>query len=42
MLDATKKNTQTTHACPVCGKQIPEAQVCCPECKAAYLAFLAV
>lgn len=40
MFDATEKNEQVTHACPVCGKQIPESLVCCPECEAAYFAFL--
>lgn len=40
MFEVTEKNDHVTHACPVCGKQIPESQNCCPECEAAYFAFL--
>ena len=42
MFKTKEKNEQVSHTCPVCGKQIPEDQRCCPECEAAYLAFLAM
>lgn len=28
---------QYTHSCPVCGKEIPIEQDCCPECEFLYL-----
>lgn len=42
MLKSTEKETQATQACPVCGRQIPEDQRCCPECEVAYLRLLAM
>ena len=34
---AEGKIEQDTHSCPVCGKEIPIGQDCCPECEFLYL-----
>ena len=37
-INSTKNEPeQDTHSCPVCGKEIPVGQDCCPECEFLYL-----
>lgn len=33
---------EPTHPCPICGKEIPESEPCCPECTYLYLDILGI
>lgn len=33
---------EQTHPCPICGREIPESESCCPECTYLYLDILGI